>query len=180
MNYLIYLLPDAVVLAVALSFWSRSRHPGFAWFAAAFAIKLAHSLLLLFPYSLGGPSRYRFGIFLLFQVSLVMSYVMMVIGLRRFFATVTPKPESVIGKTVAPVDLATVKRQAVGIIGVGLILAGVATVIRGINFITAYNGELADLGAGPGAILVGLMCVGLAVHPRSPFRKRVDQESSDE
>jgi hypothetical protein len=65
----------------------------------------------------------------------------------------------------------TMKAKYLGILGIVLIAAGILTVIRGVQSIRYYNGELADLGAGPGAILIGLMCVTLARHPRSPFRR---------
>ena len=63
------------------------------------------------------------------------------------------------------------KRRVFGMIGVGLILGGIYTILRGLVLMSQFNGEVADLGAGPGAVVVGVMCVALAYHPRSPLNK---------
>lgn len=172
LNYWMYLLPDAMMIVVGWWYWRRSRHPGFALFIAAFVLNLTVTLWTVLVNFSGGFNRLMPSMFLLWQLSPIIVCVLMILGLRLFFITIRPQQTTMERKSVAPTDWARVKQKGVGIIGGGLIVAGIATVIRGVQFMTQYNGQLADLGAGPGAILVGILCVGLSVHPRSPLGKR--------
>ncbi len=171
LSYWMYLLPDVMMIVAAWWYWRRSRHAGFALFIAAFTLNLAVTLVMVLVSFSGGFYRLMPSFQAWMQASPIIASVIMIIGLRLFFVNVRPQWTTMKRKNVAPTDWARVKQKGVGIVGGGLIIAGLATVIRGIQFMTQYNGQFADLGAGPGAILVGILCVGLSVHPRSPLRK---------
>lgn len=169
----LYLLVYLAPAIAALYCWRRSRHSGFAWIAAGYGGYVMYPnaiVYLVMPFATRPNPMVLMQSLLWFQI---LFPLLMIVGLRSLCASLPAKsrrqPDSPAQELQTPLDWRSLKKKCVGVIGVGLTLAGIATVVRGIHFIQQYNGELADLGVGPGAIVVGLMCIALAVHPRSPL-----------
>jgi hypothetical protein len=104
--------------------------------------------------------------------------LLMIFGLRSLFvslpAKLQPRPDSLAAEPSTPpnwpeFNWPEFKRKSFAVAGIGLMIGGAFTIFRGIILMMNVNGELADLGAGPGAIVVGGLCLALAFHPRSPL-----------
>ena len=172
-----YLIADVIVCVAALQYWYRSRRVGFAWFAAAFGSSGILSLLryssIWFP-SIWYPSVW-YGALIMAQS--ILFFVFVVTGLHFLFLASTAHdkidhhPSAKLGRSAAKLSWVIVKRTVFGAMGFALIVAGVVTTIR--SFGQIGNGPIAEqnLGVGPGAFAVGLMCLWLTFHRRSPLRK---------
>jgi hypothetical protein len=176
------IIPEALCIALALTLWIRTRHRGFGWFVAAF---LVHSLALYlytfyFQQFISRVSATYVSVFyLLLMVPRLAFLVLVAIGLWSFRHPVL-YPQHTTPFKLPAFNWTTVKRRGVGIIGVGLVFGGIATIVRGLRYMQMYGGEVSDLGAGPGAIIVGMMCIGLSLHPKSPFQERKKKEKVQE
>jgi hypothetical protein len=164
---------NAIVFAVALRFWFRTRHIGFAWVSAAYGLTVVSPFLTQYIFKMLRQFGSSFFNVIWFLVIPTASAILIILGLRSFAFSIGPPPEMLPNfdrpNPRPPIPWSEVKRRGFGAIGVGLILGGILTIIRGVNFMLSPGGEVADLGAGPGAIVVGAMCVALAFHPRSPL-----------
>ena len=178
--YLMYFLLDGMCIFLTFAFWRRTEHPGFGWFTAAFVSQIVFQLLTLYASSLGTMySAFGGLIYVLYFMPKGVFSVLAVAGLLSFQSTLAPRRRGAPADIALPAfDWTTIKRRGIGIIGVGLILAGIYTVLQGINYIQQHNGTASDLGAGPGAILIGAMCVGLSLHPKSPFQPREKKDDN--
>ncbi len=170
-----FVVINGIVLAVAVRLWFRTRHIGFAWFSAAYGLTMASPFMLGFLYSMlrqSGPTSFSFVWLLTIPTSIG---ILIILGLRSFALSIGPPPPATSptgdqAEARPPIQWSEVKRHGFGGVGVGMILGGILTIIRGISFMLSPSGEVADLGAGPGAIVVGAICIALAYHPRSPLR----------
>jgi hypothetical protein len=175
---LLYLLIHVAPAIAAFYFWRRSGHSGFAWIAAGYGSYVLYPhLISIFVMSFGLSlnsmtfTQLIYGFQPLFPI-------LMIVGMRSLFVSLSaelpPQPDSLVAEPSTPpnwpeFNWPEFKRKSFAVAGIGLMLGGAFTIFRGIILMMNVNGELADLGAGPGAIVVGGLCLALAFHPRSPL-----------
>ena len=165
---LLYLfLVNAVVCAAALWYWFRSKKVGFAWIAAAFGLILIMLFSIQFLAGLGGfLGPYLMWLPLSFPFFFL---ICMLIGLRFLFVQVSPDHAKADHQSETN-PWVIIRRLAFSASGILLLLLGLSIIVRSMISLAQRQGVDPYLGVGPGALFVGLMCLWLAFHRRSPLR----------
>ena len=166
-----------VVCVVALRYWKRSGQPGFAWFGAAFAAASIRPLLdwgVVMYWAPGRVSAPAFWYILRVVpfLSMILLTLFTLLGLRAFCreqvsATIWPPYQPLAWR----VRTVPARRFFFAMTGLVFVVVGPAVALRG--------GSL--VGAGCTTGLIGLVCLWLAWHPKTPLRRpaagRPDEKS---
>ena len=162
----IRVLLTLTVSVVALVYWTKSRRRGFAWIGAACLVALASAVLLFVVYFIGPlgirSPLVRYLILLpWFGMADILCAVLVFVGLREFYAE-RSRPVSASAPSDPWRSVSLAVRRAL-FLSTGLAFVGIGPLI-------VFRGGQ-TIGTGCVTALVGLVCLWLAVHPRSPLVK---------
>ena len=165
---LVRILLSVLVCALALWYWSRSRRSGFAWISGAFFVAvgpaLSYSVVLLLFGRMGPRSPFFSSIVRLYPAVDVLSEILFMIfillGLQAFLAEFVSTSARPLYRPPSSRTMAVqIRRCFFGITGMILVIVGPSAAWR--------SGSLA--GVGVTAVLIGLVCLWLSLHPQSPL-----------
>ncbi len=186
----------AIVLVAALSHWIRTADRGFALIAAAFGMGVLHRLFVMFldfastffrmqsnepidwRSSDGGTATFYIGWSLVLSICFV---GLMIAGLSTLSFAVSSEQRKTSGnrgvKQHQRIPWSEVRRFGFAFTGDCLLVLGVVVMWRGASDLIRGTPGVGILGIGPTSIAIGLMCLWLAYHSKSPLNLQRTENS---